>query len=286
MKRIGLTSALVSLLLTLFMPLTALAAEYERGDLNRDGYVDVGDVTTIISMALGTATANPDVADLNGDGLIDVSDVTALIKRVLVGYWSDEQHEYVNLGLPSGTLWATCNVGANAPEKYGDYFAWGETIPKNNYGWSTYKWCKGTSTTMTKYCTQSNYGYNGFTDGKTELGPEDDAAYVNWGSSWRMPTKAQQDELRGNCTWTWTTRNGVNGQLVTGPNGNTIFLPAAGYRCDEVLCDVGSWGNYWSRTLYTNDCGNAYYLYFDSDLVYRYGDSRYYGSVVRAVRIN
>jgi hypothetical protein len=89
----------------------------------------------------------------------------------------------------------------------------------------------------------SNYGYNGFTDGKTELGPEDDAAYVNWGSSWRMPTKAQQDELRGNCTWTWTTRNGVNGQLVTGPNGNTIFLPAAGYRCDEVLCDVGSWGN-------------------------------------------
>lgn len=280
MKRLGFTSVLVCLLFALFVPFKAAADTYERGDVSKDGRVDVADVTLLIKYVLNSQ--NDANGDVNRDGRVDVADVTFLIQRVLNGYWSDD---YVDLGLPSGTLWATRNIGANSPEDYGDYFAWGETSPKNNYDWSTYEWCNGTSTTMTKYCTQSNYGYNGFTDGKTELDPEDDAAYVNWGSSWRMPTKAQQDELRGNCTWTWMTRNGVDGQLVTGPNGNTIFLPAAGYRYNEVLCDVGSWGNYWSRTLYTNDCGNAYFQYFDSDLVYWYGDSRYYGSTVRAVRV-
>ncbi len=266
------------------MPLTALAADYERGDLNHDGYVDVGDVTTIISMALGTATANPDVADLNGDGLIDVSDVTALIKRVLVGYWSDGQHEYVDLGLPSGTLWATCNVGASRPEEYGDYFAWGETTPKEVYKQGTYTWCRGTSDSMTKYCTQSNYGYNGFTDGKTELDPEDDAAYVNWGPSWRMPSMEQLWELVDQCTWTWTTRNGVDGQLVTGPNGNTIFLPAAGFRWDSSVDSSGTWGDYWSRTLYESKSSDANYLYFNLGSVNMGGCGRFYGFSVRAVR--
>jgi hypothetical protein len=134
------------------------------------------------------------------------------------------EHEYVDLGL--SVKWATCNVGATKPEEYGDYFAWGETTPKDAYDWSTYKWCNGGPSTQTKYCTNSSYGT---VDNKTTLDLSDDAACANWGGSWRMPTRAEQDELRNNCTWTWTTQNGVNGYKVTGTNGNSIFLPAAGY---------------------------------------------------------
>ena len=199
----------------------------------------------------------------------------------------DHEGDWVDLGLPSGTLWATMNVGASAPEDYGDYFAWGETASKDNYDWSTYKWCNGSNTTMTKYCIHSNYGYNGFTDGKTELDPEDDAAYVNWGPSWRMPTTEQQRELVENCTWTWTQQNGVNGRLVTGPNGNIIFLPAAGYRWDESLYNAGSGGYYWSRTLDSSYSDYAFYLNFYSDGVYWYsGYDRNYGHSVRAVRVS
>ena len=195
--------------------------------------------------------------------------------------------EYVDLGLPSGTLWATRNIGANSPVEYGDYFAWGETEPKEIYSWDTYKWCKGYSDSFTKYCTDYDYGYNGFTDNKRKLDPEDDAAYVNWGSSWRMPTKKQQNELRDKCTWTWTTLDGVNGRLVTGPNGNTIFLPAAGDRLNNKLRDDGSWGNYWSCELYFNTDGpdvaqelHFYSMHFDTGW-----QVRYYGLTVRAVRV-
>ena len=159
-------------------------------------------------------------------------------------------YDYVDLGLPSKTLWATYNVGASRPEEYGDYFAWGETEPKNYYDWSSYKWCNGTNRTLTKYCDNSSYGT---VDYKTELDLEDDAAYVNWGESWRMPTEDQMEELMLKCTWTWTTNNGVKGNLVTGPNGNTIFLPAAGIRSGGLLSRVGSNGLYWTRTLITGD---------------------------------
>ena len=191
-------------------------------------------------------------------------------------------HEYVDLGLPSGLKWATCNVGATTPEEYGDYFAWGETEPKEYYDWSTYKY--GTNyDQLTKYCTQSSYGNNGFTDNKTVLDPEDDAAAVNWGGAWRMPTKAEQDELRNNCTWDWTTQNGVNGYKVTGPNGNSIFLPAAGYVLEGTLVDAGSYGYYWSSSLYTGNPLYAYYVYFNSGYVDWYGSDRYNGQSVRPV---
>ena len=199
---------------------------------------------------------------------------------------NDDNHEWVDLGLPSGTLWATCNVGASAPEQYGDYFAWGETAPKDCYEWFTYKWCNGSRNTMTKYCTNSSYGYNGFTDGKTELDPEDDAAYVNWGPSWRMPTTQQQGELYDNCSSTWTTLNGVSGRLFTGPNGNTLFLPAAGYRWYELLYYAGSWGDYWSRTLRPDYTLFANSLNFDSVGVSWNGDYRHRGYSVRAVRVS
>ena len=140
-----------------------------------------------------------------------------------------------------------------------------------------YKWCNGSYNTLTKYCTNSSYGYNGFVDNKTELDPEDDAAYVNWGPTWRMPTKEQQDELRENCTWTWTRYNGVSCQLITGPNGNTLFLPAAGYRWGNDLYYTGSFGGYWSCTL-SILCFDAGYEAF--------GEGRGEGLSVRAVRVS
>ncbi|MBP1531610.1 MAG: hypothetical protein ILA39_05740 [Bacteroidaceae bacterium] len=200
----------------------------------------------------------------------------------------DNSHHYVDLGLPSGTLWATMNVGASKPEEYGDYFAWGETEGynrgKTNFDWSTYKWCKGSETTMTKYCHDSNYGYNGFMDNKTELDPEDDAAYVNWGSDWRMPTYDQLKELREQCTWTWYTINNVIGYLVAGKNGNVIFLPAAGYRDDSSLNYAGSYGVCWSRTLYSDYPRSAWYLGFLSSNVDMRSYYRYHGRSVRPVR--
>ena len=141
-------------------------------------------------------------------------------------------HEYVDLGL--SVKWATCNVGAVSPEDYGDYFAWGETEPKDFYAWSTYKWCNGSYDTLTKYCTDSKYGT---VDNKTVLDLEDDAAHVNWGGDWRMPTKAEQDELYNNCTWEWTTQNGVNGYKVTSKiNGNYNVIITN--NCTDMLLSV------------------------------------------------
>ena len=194
------------------------------------------------------------------------------------------EDDYVDLGLPSGLLWATCNVGAEAPEDYGDYFAWDETQPKDTYNWSTYQYCNGSKNTLTKYCNNSSYGYNGFTDDLTTLLPEDDAATANWGSNWRMPTKEEWQELYNNTTHTWTTQNGVNGRLFTAANGNSLFLPAAGYRSNSDLFYAGSYGFYWSSSLYT---GYPYYAWgfgFGSDN-YEMGNSgRYSGQSVRPVR--
>ena len=181
-------------------------------------------------------------------------------------------HEYVDLGLPSGLKWATCNVGANSPEEYGYYFAWGETTTKADYRWSNYKY--GTRDNLTKY--------NG-SDNKTTLDPEDDVATANWGGTWRMPTREEQDELREKCTWVWTTQNGVNGYKVTGPNGNSIFLPAAGYMDGGTLLSAGSYGNYWSSSLNTGNPGSAYYVFFRSDRVSRPSDVCVLGQSVRPV---
>ena len=195
-------------------------------------------------------------------------------------------HDYVDLGLPSGTLWATCNVGADTPEDYGDYFAWGETQPKEVYNWSTYQY-NNDRAQLTKYCNNPNYGYNGYTDNLTTLLPEDDAATANWGNGWRMPTKEEWQELYNNTTHTWTTQNGVNGRRFTASNGNSIFLPAAGNRWDGELINAGSRGYYWSRSLFTGSPYNAWGLYFGSDdcSMGSYG-SRYYGFSVRPVREN
>lgn len=200
------------------------------------------------------------------------------------------EHEYVDLGLPSGTLWATMNVGASSPEDYGDYFAWGEIQPKEYYGWSTYKWCNGDDNQLTKYCFRF-VGYNGFVDNKTELDPEDDAAYVNWGPEWRMPSLEQLKELENYCTNEWTTLNDVNGKLFKSKkNGASLFLPAAGRRDDQWIHFVGIFGLYWSRTLSNGSNSYADNLGFNSGEVFVDGgtwsyDARNCGLSVRAVRV-
>ena len=154
----------------------------------------------------------------------------------------------VDLGL--SVKWATCNVGASTPEDYGDYFAWCETSTKSTYDWSTYKYCNGSYNTLTKYNNSSSYGT--MVDNKTQLDLSDDAARANWGGSWRMPTDAELTELLEQCTWTWTSQNGVNGYKVTSKsNGNSIFLPAAGDRNGSSIYYLGIYGYYWSSSLFT-----------------------------------
>ena len=287
----GSTMVEVSSVDGMAQPDSCLVTVYtELGDVNCDGFINIADLTSLIDHMLGTdaSTFKVENADTNGDGEVNIADVTELIDYLLVGHWSGDvvphENDWVDLGLPSGTLWATMNVGANSPEEYGDYFAWGETTPKDVYDWSTYKWCKGSDHTMTKYCTSSSYGFNGFVDNKTELDPEDDAAYVNWGPSWCMPTLDQLYELKDECTWTKKTQNGIYGCLVTGPNGNTMFLPAAGYQNGGALENVNSWGYYWSSTLRTTASNNAHILYFYSNTPLRADVYRENGRSVRAVR--
>ncbi|MBR6031910.1 MAG: hypothetical protein IKP36_08135 [Bacteroidaceae bacterium] len=212
-------------------------------------------------------------------------EVSELDSIVFVEAEAADTHEWVDLGLPSGTLWATCNVGANSPEEYGDYFAWGETQPKDTYNWSTYMWCNGSEYTMTKYCAQCSYGYNNFKDELRGLLPEDDAATKNWGSPWHTPTIGQIEELCNNCTQVWTQQGGVNGILVIGPNNNTIFLPAAGIRWSGDLHYVGSICIFWSSSLCPGLDNCAYDLYDDSgDSWYLSRGGRSNGSPVRPVR--
>lgn len=182
----------------------------------------------------------------------------------------------VDLGL--SVKWATCNVGANSPEEYGDYFAWGEISPKDEYRIQTYQY-------WTDYDGDGDYLDSGELAklGDIAGNPQYDAATANWGGAWRMPTRSEQYELLNNCTWEWTILNGVNGQKVTGPNGNSIFLPAAGHRYGTSSYDVGSGGFYWSSTPHGDDVGNAYGLRFNSDYYDWSWYYRYNGQSVRPV---
>ena len=195
----------------------------------------------------------------------------------------NDTHEPVDLGL--SVKWATCNVGANSPEEYGDYYAWGETEVKSVYDWDAYKWCNGNYGSITKYCIDSDYGD---VDHKTTLDLSDDIAYVKWGGKWRMPTSDELRELHNNCHWKWTLVNGVAGWKVIGSNGNSIFLPAAGYRYGTDVHGRGSGGKYWSATLNSDNSNCAYVVSFDSsfhDLDSNYNGYNYrsLGSTVRPV---
>ena len=172
----------------------------------------------------------------------------------------------VDLGL--SVLWADRNVGASSPGDYGSYYAWGETSTKNDYSWGTYQYYDGSNWT--------NIGSN-------ISGSRYDVARQRWGGGWKLPTKSQWEELINRCTWTWTTQGGHSGYKVTGPNGNSIFLPAAGCRDGTSSYGVGSFGDYWSSTLLESSTDYAWYLHFNSGIHGMYGNYRNYGHTVRPV---
>lgn len=231
------------------------------------------------------------VQDGSGASYNDGQTITATSDMTLYAQWIvvPQRHEYVDLGLPSGTKWATCNVGANTPEEYGGYFAWAETTPKETYLWNTYEYCNGGGgyNTLTKYCNNAEHGNDGFTDELTTLEVSDDAATANWGVGWRTPTKEEFDELINNCTVTWILQSGVNGCLFTGFNGNSIFLPAAGYCIGSSLRNDGSDGHYWSSTLDTVCPVYVWSLdFYSGNYSMGRGGDRFYGSSVRPVYVN
>ena len=192
-------------------------------------------------------------------------------------------HRFVDLGLPSGLLWAETNVGAENPEDAGDFFSWGETSPKVIYDSTTDKYCScpdGKSNCV----DASHYTKYNSTDGKTVLDPEDDAATVNWGSISRMPTKEEFQELLDKCTWIWDSSPSHKGYLVASSNGKSIFLPASGSRNGSDLYGRGTYGYYWSSTLNSSHRDGACSLYVGRGPHGIHGnDFRYYGSPVRPV---
>ena len=230
----------------------AMTYRGKKGDVNEDMQVDVADIATVIDIMAGKG------------------DDTQPEEKVYTSCPDDHHPHIIDLGLPSGTKWACCNVGASKPEDYGSYFAWGETTTKEEYSWTTYIHCDGS------YDTCHDLG--------TDIaGMQYDAATANWKAPWRMPTNEQCQELLEKCTSEWTTQNGVDGRKFTGPNGGTIFLPAAGGVWDGKLYYVGSSGYYWSSAPRGEGGGGA--LGFDSGSAsWNYYVHRYRGPSVRPVR--
>jgi len=192
--------------------------------------------------------------------------------------------DYVDLGLPSGTLWATCNVGANAPEEYGDYFAWGEIEPKAIYDWSTYKYGYSDHE-LFKYCCYFGFGLNGYVDNLIILLPEDDAATAYYGDGVRIPTHEEWEELGNYCNSIWTSQNDVNGRLFVGPNGNSVFLPSAGVWSGDEFIHAGTYGHYWSSSLDNEYCpAGAWRFDFNMENYDMVSSYRYFGRSIRPVR--
>ena len=187
-------------------------------------------------------------------------------------------HEYVVLGL--SVRWATCNIGAEYPGQTGNYYAWGEVNTKNWYSWATYKWSEGSEQTLTKYCTNENYG---IVDNKITLDVSDDVARMEWGGRWRMPTQKEFKELLDNCSFKWTTFNTIYGYEVTSNiNGNKIFLPLTGYMLESQVMTI-PYGYYWCSTLEASNSDNAMQLGFTDGWVRVISSSRFYGQPIRPV---
>lgn len=219
----------------------------------------------VLGMADAAAQRTVIVGDMNGDGTLTVADV-AILASTVTGATPQQTlnvteeatpdvptvtHDWVDLGLPSGTLWATANVGADAPESYGHYIAWGETTPRSTYSWGNYELCEGYSNTLKRYCNDHDYGY---ADNIAALQPADDAATAAWGSEWCMPTREQFEELFDNSHTATSTRvlNGVDGYVIKSRSNEVeIFLPAAGYMTGAKVEDEGLNATYWSAAVST-----------------------------------
>ena len=255
-----------------------------NGQIISDGGLSITEYGVVYSTSKNPTIANTKLKSNNcdSDGLF-TCDLTNLQKQTTyyarayainaqgIGYSEEisfrDDHQYVDLGL--SVKWATCNVGATKPEEPGDYFAWGETMPKDYYDWSNYKWCAGGYYELTKYCDDHYYAHSSsYVDKIYVLQLSDDAARVNWGGNWRMPLKSEFDELYASCTWKSTTQNGTAGYLVTGKNGKSIFLPKAGNKYQGALEDLGSYGYYWSSTVCPYSRGYDTYPY----RAYAYGN--------------
>lgn len=214
---------------------------------------------------------------------------------LLICLASCDKHTYIDLGLPSGTLWATCNIGAHSPSDYGDYYAWGENKVKSKYTWSTYKFVNTKAEVsygflvkyhLTKYCNDSIYGDSGFIDKKTQLEPSDDVSYIKWGEDWSIPTKAQWEELLDNCIWKAVNKNGKNCYQVMGPNHNTIYLPASGF-CDTLPKYKEGYGRYWANSIELGRVNRSYYAWaLDFNEISRgmVISDRYKGYAIRPVK--
>lgn len=252
---------------------TELSVRWVSSD---DSIVTVDQNGNVSAVAEGTAT----VTAYASNGLSASCNVTVIPPLTETG----KTFEAVDLGL--SVKWATFNIGATRPEEYGEFFSWGElmTHKEEGYNWSSYMWCDGTETSMTKYNTKSEYG---LIDNITTLLSEDDVAQVELGGNWRIPTRFELDELRDHCYRTWTTQNGVYGYLLkgkkTGYTNASIFLPAAGYCGDNYLFVSGTNGFYWSSSLYPSTPYGAYYLRIYSGNFYMDVYNRYYGFSIRPV---
>ena len=239
--------------------------------------------------------------DGTGTAYTDQQKIKVVADMTLYAQWNEERpvtmhngHEYIDLGLPSGNMWATCNIGADVPEAAGNYYAWGETAPKQTYTSENYSFMRmveeegETYAKLTKYCPYSDYGYEGFTDELASLLAEDDAAAVNWGGQWKTPSEEDYNELFENCTITTDTINNVVGLTFKATNGNSIFMPAVRYYSDDGLADYAC-GYYWSSTLATDisytdpTCAMMCRLYLEYDVADVMPWSRDCGMPVRAI---
>lgn len=228
-----------------------------HGDIVVDGKVNNLDIHALVDAYLSNTQATQ-VTDLDNDGTLSIADITSLVGIVNENKETlkSNGHKYVDLGLPSGALWATCNVGATTPLEFGDFYAWGETEPKDVYNWETYIWCNGDACTssnqsLTKYCDRNAYGKE---DGKLSLELDDDAAHVKWGGDWHIPTTEEFQELMDYCTFEYDDideAHTIEGFRITGPNGNSIIMPATGYRKNSTSYNNSFY--YWSANLMMKD---------------------------------
>ncbi|MBR7055090.1 MAG: dockerin type I repeat-containing protein [Prevotella sp.] len=264
------------------------------GDVNGDGIISVSDVTMLVSYCLGDVDSNfiANNADINGDSFISVSDVTALVDLILNGSKAylecpDDNHPHmIDLGLPSGTKWACCNVGATDPEGYGEYFAWGETSQKDEFIETNYLHATGTDEDGDGWYDDyhTDTGLWGVWQILGDIaGTEHDVAHVKWGGSWVMPSLDQLHELIENCTYEWTTVNGINGGMFTGQNGGKLFIPAAGYCWGKNLYYDNSYCIYWLSTQSTMYSGGAHAIYFGPNFTRNEYNYRGNGNTVRPV---
>ena len=243
-------------------------------------------VFIFLALALVAFTSNAQSTlegDMNHDGILDVTDIMIIVNMILSGNTSGGQQSYltcpddhhphmIDLGLPSGTKWACCNVGATTPEAFGGYYAWGETEEKSTYRWSNYIHCDGDHLTCHDL-------------GSDIAGTEYDVAHVKWGGSWVMPSHDQQKELCDYCTYEQATVNGVNGGKFTSKtNGHSIFLPEAGAFLDDILKGTGANGDYWSSTKSPSWSYGTYRMFLGPDYVScGNGNDRRCGRTVRPV---